>query len=148
MSVIWQDLDDYAQKFSSDVSASDSAGEAEFRAATNRLYYSAFHCASFLADIVPDIPAPKRDSVHKALIQRYTEYPAMNIPKHGNKLYSQVLKMGLVLNGLRGLRVEADYHLDDDFDQSKFELCRSEYDRYREAVDEVARLVSDLSDLA
>lgn len=148
MAVDWQDLESFAKSFSRDVSALDAPSECHLRACANRFYYSAFHSAQNIADQVPDILGPKNDSVHKALIERFTEYPAMAIPKHGSQLYSQVKKLGLILNALRGLRVAADYYLDDDFDFAKYELCCSEYGRYQETADNLFKLISGSSETA
>lgn len=145
MAVKWTDLEYYALNMASAIEH-DGGDECAYRATSNRLYYTAFHCAKDLAESIPGIPDQENGSVHQGLIKRFLNYPAMEIVNTSADFYKAVRKLGYQLNGLRGRRVDADYDVLNRFDYKDFEQCVEDFKRYRSHVDGVRNMMDSLQE--
>ena len=99
------------------------SSEEDWRNATSRAYYAAFHRCQQLAQEA-NLPVAPSGSIHRTLVDamtdRFTSGPAFT-------------SLGYILDLCRRRRVEADYNIDTDFPQSLahevLEDCRDILDR-------------------
>lgn len=92
------------------------------RTVVNRAYYSAYHCCLPLGST---LPAPSRDpkGSHVRLSDQLTEAREKDL-----------MKAGYILKQLHGLRVDADYEIDTNFDEKNVTLAINQSKRVHSLV--------------
>lgn len=118
----------------------NGAKESHHRGAASRAFYAAYHLARMLCEKIRKGPE-LAGGTHAGLIDELKSYHG----EHGADFDRKINQLGFVLEGIRAIRTEADYHLDMQFKKALAEQALLSAKRMEHKIIEIYELLDQRS---